>query len=129
MKQYYTKLIEEAIKFTRLAYSPYSHLKIGAAVLTSDNKIYGGCNLECASFSLTLCGERVAAAKALSDGKKKIKAVAIATKNKKFAFPCGACLQFLSEFALPETEIILVQTKNKYQIVSLKSLLPKAFSL
>lgn len=127
MKQYYTDLIEEAIKFIRRAYSPYSHFKIGAAVLTSDNKIYGGCNIECASFSLTVCAERVAATKALSEGKKKIKAVAIATQNKKFAFPCGACLQFLSEFAVPGTEIILIQSKDKYKIVSLNSLLPKAF--
>jgi cytidine deaminase len=128
MNQHYTNLIEEAIRFTRRAYSPYSHFKVGAAVLTTDNKIYGGCNIECSSFSLTLCGERVAAAKALSEGKTKIKAVAIATQNKKFAFPCGACLQFLSEFAVPETEIILVKSKDKYKIFTLKSLLPKVFS-
>jgi cytidine deaminase len=128
MEQQYKNLIEEAIKFIRRAYSPYSNLKIGAAVLTSDGKIYAGCNIECVSFSLTLCAERVAAAKALSEGNKKIKAVAIATQNKKFVFPCGACLQFLSEFATPETDIILIQSKNKYKVVPLKSLLPNAFS-
>jgi cytidine deaminase len=128
MEQQYKNLIKEAIKFIRRAYSPYSNLKIGAAVLTSDGKIYAGCNIECVSFSLTLCAERVAAAKALSEGNKKIKAVAIATQNKKFVFPCGACLQFLSEFATPETDIILIQSKNKYKVVPLKSLLPNAFS-
>ena len=93
------------------AYSPYSGIKVGAAIYTEDGKCYTGCNIENASYGLTLCAERVAMATAIAAGATRIVAIAVALNSEgepveKFT-PCGACLQFLSEFADADTTVLV----------------------
>ena len=87
------KLIQKAIEMRSMAIAPYSNYKVGAAVLTNSGKIFGGCNIENSSYSLTICAERVALFKAVSEGEKKIKALSVSTKNA--GMPCGACRQVI----------------------------------
>tara|TARA_B100000925_G_C21791807_1_gene380829 strand:+ start:135 stop:521 length:387 start_codon:yes stop_codon:yes gene_type:complete len=87
------KLIQKAIEMRSLALAPYSNYKVGAAVLTASGKIFGGCNIENSSYSLTICAERVALFKAVSEGETKFKALSVSTKNA--GTPCGACRQVI----------------------------------
>ncbi len=87
------ELIQKAIKMRSLAIAPYSNYKVGAAVLTKSGKIFGGCNIENSSYSLTICAERVALFKAISNGETKFKALSVSTKNA--GMPCGACRQVI----------------------------------
>ncbi len=121
------KLIEAAIKAKEKAYAPYSNFRVGAALL-ADSKIYSGFNIENASYSLTVCAERVAAINALVDGSKDFKKIAIASDGAHFIVPCGACLQFLAEFS-KDMEIILIDGKGDSKVTTLKALLPSPFSL
>jgi cytidine deaminase len=123
----YTRLIEHSIKARRYSYSPYSKFSVGAALLTRDNKIFTGTNIECASYSLCICAERVAFSKAVSSGEKKFRAIAISSSNKDYVYPCGACLQFMSEFA-KELDIIIVKSPKEYILKKLSELFPEAFS-
>jgi cytidine deaminase len=123
------ELIKSSIKAKRNSYSPYSKFKVGAAILTEQGKIFTGANVECASYSLTICAERVAAVKAISSGESKFTYIAIATNKKQIAFPCGACLQFLTEFSSSDLKVILVKSAREYKILDLKDLLPKNFVL
>ncbi|MBA4717813.1 MAG: cytidine deaminase [Nitrosopumilus sp.] len=91
-------LINQARKAKKNAYSPYSKFKVGAALKTSNGKIYSGCNVENISYGLSNCAERTAVFKAVSEGIKKIDSIAISSSGKKPAFPCGACRQVLVEF-------------------------------
>ncbi len=91
------------------AYSPYSEYRVGAAVMGGSGKVYLGCNVENASYGLTMCAERVAVLKAISEGETQIQAVAIAVEAEEMPRPCGACLQVISEFA-PEDEPLLILT-------------------
>jgi cytidine deaminase len=120
-------LIKEAIKAKERAYAPYSNFHVGAALL-ADNKIFTGFNIENASYSLTICAERVAAVSAIADGSKNFKEIAIASDGENFIVPCGACLQFLAEFA-KDMEVILVNNKGEFEVTTLKELLPSPFSL
>jgi cytidine deaminase len=121
------RLIKTAIKASLKSYSPYSNYKVGAAVLTYNNKIFSGTNIENASYGLTLCAERIAVFKAVSEGFKKIIAIAIATKDG--AFPCGACRQVLYEFG-PDMIVIIVDFNgNIIKETNLKNLLPDAFCI
>ena len=92
------KLIEEAIKAQEKSYCPYSNFRVGAAILTDDGRIFTGANIENSSYSLTICAERVAAIRAIMDGAKGFKKLVISSNSEDFPYPCGACLQFLSEF-------------------------------
>jgi cytidine deaminase len=92
------KMLNEAIRARERAYSPYSGVKIGAAVLNAAGKIYAGCNIENISYSLSNCAERTAIFKAASDGRTKILAITIVGENEEFTKPCGACRQVLIEF-------------------------------
>lgn len=121
------KLIEAAVKAKEKAYAPYSNFRVGAALL-SDGKIYSGFNIENASYSLTVCAERVAAINAIVDGSKGFEKIAIASDGADFITPCGACLQFLAEFS-KDMEVILVNGKGDSEITTLKKLLPSPFSL
>jgi cytidine deaminase len=121
------KLIESAIKAKDKAYAPYSNFKVGAALFAS-GKIFTGCNIENASYSLTICAERVAAVNAVTVGCKKFEKIAIAADGNDFTVPCGACLQFLSEFS-EDMEIILVNGEGDSKITTLKILFPSPFSL
>jgi len=122
----YVKLIEHSIAAKKFSYSPYSKFSVGAALLTSNNKIYTGTNIECASYSLSICAERVAFSKAISEGEKKFKAVAITSSKNIFVYPCGACRQFMYEFD-KDIDVILVKSKSKFTIIKLSKLLPEGF--
>ncbi len=122
----YLKLIEYSIKAKNFSYSPYSKFAVGAALLTPDNKIYTGTNIENASFSLSICAERVVFSKAVSEGEKKFIAVAVATSNNDYIYPCGACRQFMFEFG-GEIDVIIVKSEKEYIIKKLYELLPGAF--
>lgn len=119
------KLIDEAKKAAENAYCPYSGYAVGAAALTADGKIYPGCNIENASYSLTLCAERVAIAKAASDGAKKITAICVYSAGGKMPYPCGACRQFLAEFS--DDPYVLTTDGKEVAEHKLSELLPHTF--
>ncbi|MBI4833958.1 MAG: cytidine deaminase [Planctomycetes bacterium] len=122
------ELINQAKAAMKNAYVPYSRFKVGAALLTMGNKVFTGSNIENASYGLTVCAERVAIFKAVSEGELKFKMMVIVTNSSKIAMPCGACLQVIAEFA-PKLELILATTKGKYIKRKLSGLLPEAFTL
>lgn len=127
------ELIRSAQAARKKAYVPYSGYAVGAAVLTRELRIYTGCNIENASYTPTICAERCAISKAVSEGSRKFKAVAIVGGPKEesvsqFAFPCGVCRQVMREFSDPE-EFLVITAKNEqeYRIYSLSQLLPESF--
>ncbi|MEG0894188.1 MAG: cytidine deaminase [Oscillospiraceae bacterium] len=126
-------LIKKALEAQQTSYSPYSNFKVGAAILTANNKVFTGCNIENSSFSLTNCAERTAFFKAISEGEKNFKAIAIVGGkdgiNSDFCVPCGACLQVMKEFCNDDFTIIIAKDINNYVIKSLKELLPLTFTL
>ncbi|MFL0267841.1 cytidine deaminase [Candidatus Clostridium radicumherbarum] len=122
------ELIRNAIKARENAYVPYSNFKVGAAILTEDDKIYSGCNIENASFGATNCAERTAIFKAVSEGHNKIKAIAIVGDIKAYTYPCGICRQVISEFADAESTVILAKNENDYITKTLEEVLPGAFT-
>jgi cytidine deaminase len=128
LKKDYSEIIASSLEARKYAYAPYSKLKVGSALLTKSGKIFTGVNIESASFSLTICAERVAYSKAISSGDKSITAIAISSSKIDYPFPCGACRQFMSEFG-ENTEIILVKSIKQFKIYKLKDLLPDVFSL
>ena len=108
------------------AYAPYSGFKVGAAVQSADGLIYAGCNVENASFGLTLCAERVAITKAISEGSRKFSRVAVYTETDEFTFPCGACRQVLWELC-GDVEVFMLNHKKQMVSYMLADLLPFAF--
>ena len=128
-----TKLVAMAIAARALAYAPYSHYLTGAALLCSDGTIYTGCNVENAAFSPSICAERVAIAKAVSEGKRDFVAIAIvggqSGKQPVGVSPCGVCLQVMQEFCDPSTFLIHLQAENGViRTEPLRAFLPLAFS-
>lgn len=123
----YAEIIKAAAEAREKAYAPYSHFKVGAALLTKDGKIYTGCNVENASYSHTVCAERVALFKAVCAGAKSFQAIAIVTELDDPASPCGACRQVLAEFS-GDIQIIMANTKGKIIVSNIKELLPLAFN-
>ncbi|MGI6224626.1 MAG: cytidine deaminase [Peptococcales bacterium] len=123
----YEELVQMAARAKEMAYVPYSNFRVGAALLTVDGEVFTGCNIENASFSLTNCGERTAIFKAVSEGHKKFKAIAISTDTETLTSPCGACRQVLIEFG-ENIEVIMANVHGDYQIYKAKDLLPLAFS-
>lgn len=126
MNSKYPGLISESIKAKKFSYSPYSKFSVGVALLTSKNNIYTGTNVECASYSLSICAERVAYTKAVSEGEKKFIAIAISSSKNLYIYPCGACRQFMHEFG-GDLDVILVRSKKDFIIKKLSELLPGAF--
>ncbi len=124
-------LIDSAIKAKEMAYAPYSDYKVGAAVLTDDGKVYAGCNIENASYGATNCAERTAIYKAVSEGSKCIKAVAVAGGDKLSpSYPCGICRQVISEFASDKNiPIYIVLNEEEFIETTLEKLLPHSFKL
>ena len=101
------ELFEEARKASAFAYAPYSKFRVGAALLTEDGKIFSGCNVENRSFGLTICAERTAITKAVSNGHLVFKALAVSTPDSDVPVgPCGACRQVLSEFMAPSSPVL-----------------------
>ena len=121
------RLLRAARAAASKAYAPYSKFKVGAAVLDDKDRIHTGCNIENASFGLSICAERVAVFKAVSEGAKAIKAVAVYAGSKELTFPCGACLQVLCEFG-SDAEVILSNGKQT-RLFHLRDLLPHGFTL
>lgn len=119
------KLIEEALKARELSYSPYSNFRVGAAVETIDGKIYNGCNIEIASYSPTICAERTAIFKAISEGSEKIKKIAV-VGDAEDTFPCGVCRQVMREFG-SNLEIIIANSVEDYKVYTLEDILPHSF--
>lgn len=128
------ELIKKSVEAREYAYCPYSQFSVGAAVRTSSGCIYTGCNVENSAYSACICAERTAIVKAVSEGNRKLIALAVSGKieqNNGFVFPCGLCLQFISEFA-KEKDIIIYLTKpdlKKVFVTSIKQLLPHDFTL
>ena len=125
----YKGLIEKAVSARMHSYSPYSRYKVGAALLCADGTVYLGTNVENASYGETVCAERVAVLKAVSEGKREFEAIAIVGGKDEicgYAFPCGACRQVLSEFCDPKFEIVLFDGKT-VEIRTLGQVFPSAF--
>lgn len=118
------ELIALAAEVRTKAYVPYSHYAVGAALLTASGKVYTGCNVENASYGLTLCAERTAAVKAVCDGEREFVAIAVVTENS--GTPCGACRQVLAEFG-PRMRVLVADAAGNGQAYLLSDLLPAAF--
>ena len=119
-------LIAAAKKYRENSYSPYSKFKVGAAVLTAAGNIYGGCNIENASYPVTNCAERTAIFKAVSEGETEITALAVIADTDEPCAPSGACRQVIAEFQIPR--IIMANLKGDVRTVTPEELLPFAFS-
>ncbi|MCO6400372.1 MAG: cytidine deaminase [Verrucomicrobia bacterium] len=123
------KLLRAAAQVSRNAHAPYSAFQVGAALLTDTGAVISGCNVENASYGLTICAERNAIFHAVAVKKRKFKAVAIVASGKQMPFPCGACRQVLAEFGSPEM-VVLVAPRAKladYVELTLGELLPHSF--
>jgi cytidine deaminase len=123
------RLARTALKARRYAHAPYSGYAVGAALKTVGKKrtIYTGCNIENASYGATMCAERVAMSKALSEGVKRFKMMAVATAGREPAPPCGICLQFMAEFCDDLTIVLVAAKTRKMEVTSLSKLLPMRF--
>lgn len=119
------KLIEKALEAQKMAYVPYSKFRVGASLLTEDDKIYSGCNIEIASYSPTICAERTAIFKAISEGHRKIKAIAV-VGDSDYTFPCGVCRQVIREFG-KDAKIIIANSVDDYRVYTLDEILPYSF--
>jgi len=123
----YKELAEKAVEAKSKALPPYSNFHVGAALLTEAGKAYPGGNIENSSYSLTICAERVAVFKAISEGERDFKAIAIASDDEGFCSPCGACRQVLNDLCGSDIDVIMVNKKNELKIVKLADLLPLPF--
>jgi cytidine deaminase len=119
-------LLRVAAAAAELAHSPYSKIKVGAALLCRGGQVFTGCNVENASYGLTLCAERVAVVKAISAGERDFEAIAIFTDQPRTLMPCGACRQFLQEFA-PALRVVCQGKGGARSEAKLSELLPRAF--
>ena len=115
-----------AVSMLDRAYCPYSHFAVGAALECADGTVFTGCNIENAAFSPTICAERTAVAKAVSEGHTDFVRIVIAGRSADFCVPCGVCRQVLREFA-PNLEIICLNGKGEEQVFALPELLPHSF--
>ncbi|MDG7014334.1 MAG: cytidine deaminase [Nitrososphaerota archaeon] len=120
------RLVDAARKAREHAYSPYSGVKIGAAVLTADGRVYTGANVENASYGLSCCAERAAIFKAVSEGADRILALAVVGKSEQFTRPCGACRQVMVEFN-PDMAVMMRGVDGFSADATARSLLPAAF--
>ena len=132
-KELEQKLMSTAIEYRKRSYSPYSGFQVGAALLSADGQIFGGCNVEDAAFSPTNCAERTALFKAVSEGVKDFTAIAIvggkAEGELEFCSPCGVCRQALVEFCYPKTFVVYLGTSiEDYKGYLLEELLPYSFT-
>ena len=126
------QLIETAVKAREMAYAPYSHYKVGAALLAKSGKIYTGCNVENASFTPTNCAERTAFFKAISEGDREFEMIAIVAGKdgeelSKNCTPCGVCRQVMTEFCDKDFKIIL-GTPDDFKVLTLDEIMPYSFS-
>ena len=127
----YRQLMIEAQKARKNSYSPYSHFRVGAALLTKSGKVYTGCNVENAGYTATNCAERTAIFKAVSEGERDFEAIAVIGgkegETAPFCAPCGVCRQVIAEFCKKDFKIVLGNEED-YKIYTLDGLLPFAFT-
>jgi cytidine deaminase len=119
-------LIEHAMAVRKWAYAPYSHYNVGAALLASSGKFYDGCNVENAAYGSSICAERTALVKAVSEGERQFEAIAVVTDNG--GSPCGSCRQMLAEFGLDLKVILLDKDGQVVSETTLNDILPDAFT-
>ena len=126
-----TELIKIAKEMMKQSYAPYSHFNVGAALLTKDGKVYTGCNIENASYPATICAERTAIFKAVSEGERQFDGIAIAGglygNVKDYCAPCGVCRQVMREFCDGSFRVILVNDAGEIMAYTLEELLPLSF--
>lgn len=122
------QLIEEAKSAREKAYVPYSKFKVGAALVTQDGKIYHGCNIENAAYSMTNCAERTALFKAYSEGDRTFSSLVVIADTERPVSPCGACRQVISELCPQDMKVILTNLKGDIKEITVEELLPGAFS-
>lgn len=126
----FNELMNRAKEASKTSYSPFSRFAVGAAVLTDSGKIYEGCNVENSSFGLTICAERCAIFKAISEGERVIRAVAIYSPNADSCYPCGACRQVMYEFQGDDEEIsVVTEEMGELNINKLSYFLPCGFRI
>ena len=118
----YAPLIAKALEMKKAAYAPYSHFSVGAAVLAASGKVYGGANVENASYGATVCAERAAIFAAVNAGERKLKAIAVTET------PCGVCRQVMREFADPKAfAVVVAKSTADFRVYALEQLLPESF--
>ncbi len=121
------ELLNYAREVAEKAYVPYSKFRVGAAIECSDGSIFTGCNVENAALGSTICAERTAACKAVSEGHRDFVRIAIWGEGENYCYPCGACRQFLSEFA-PDMEVLCSRAGGRYVSYPLSKLMPYTFN-
>ncbi len=122
------ELINMAVDASKAAYAPYSKFSVGAAIECMDGAVYTGCNVENATLGCTICAERTAVVKAVSDGRRTFRRIAVySSESADYCTPCGMCRQVLAEFA-PDMEVLCVRSDGRYVSYRLRDLLPKMFS-
>ena len=120
------ELCRKAVEMIEMAYAPYSHFRVGAAVECDDGTVYTGCNIENAAFTPTNCAERTAIFKAVSEGRRRFRRIAVAAETDSFTPPCGVCRQVMAEFS-PDIDVLMVNRKGEVRTVPLRQLLPCGF--
>ena len=126
MNDRYAVVVEGAVQARAFALAPYSNFKVGSAVEADDGRIFTGCNVESASYGLTICAERVALLKALSEGVRHFTAVAVVTDAETLTCTCGACRQLLWEYC-GDIPVVLCSLKGERKVLSMSDLLPHPF--
>ncbi len=122
------KLLKAASEALENAYSPYSEFRVGAALITADGQIFSGCNIENSAYGLTICAERTAIFKAVSEGYTDFEKLAIVVESAEgIGTPCGSCRQVMLEFN-PEMDVIMSNTSGEYKIYKTRDLLPRSFA-
>lgn len=124
-------LLETALKAARVAYAPYSHYKVGAALLCADGDVFTGCNVENASYGLTMCAERNAIFSAIAAGRHNFVSMAIVADGESMPYPCGSCRQVLAEFCREEFSVYIARSNelDDYEVFCLSVLLPYSFKM
>ena len=120
------ELKDAAVAMLEKSYSPYSRFAVGAALECEDGSVYTGCNIENAAYSATVCAERTAVFKAVSEGKRRFRRIVVAGRSDKPCVPCGVCRQVLNEFS-PDMEVICLDQNGGELSMSLRDLLPRSF--
>ena len=126
MDQTEQDLIDAAADVRERAFAPFSNFKVGAAVETEDGRIYTGCNIESATYGLTMCAERVAIWKAVSEGESKFRRIAVVVDTEQLTPPCGSCRQIIWEFC-GDVPVTLANLQGRSETIRMADLLPRAF--
>lgn len=122
------KLIKSASQVREKAFAPYSNFKVGSAVVTKDGKVFTGCNVESASYGLTVCAERVAIWKAVSEGETELEQMAVVADTEQLTPPCGVCRQIIWEFC-GDVPVTMANLRGDSETIQMKELLPRAFDM